>query len=588
MRENTRTKARYSADFETVTWLENKTEIWSWAVCEIGNENNTCWGTDMESFIDWCKHTNNGIVYFHNLKFDGEFILYYLLTHGFRCNNGSKGNESNTFKTLISDMGVFFEIKIYFTKSKYITIYDSFKLIPTKVEKIPKGFGLDIKKLELDYDKVREPGYIPTVDELDYILNDVKIPAMALSKLFEINLTKMTLAGNAMTQYKEGIGRRTFEHFYPVLKYEIDQEIRRAYRGGFTYLNPIYVNKRVGGGCVLDVNSLYPSVLYKNKLPICTPKFFNGKYTPDPIYDLYVQTISCMFELKPGKIPTIQIKDDPRFRPTDYLENSNGCTVVLTLTNIDLKLFFENYKVEGLRYLNGFKFRSIEGLFQKYIDKWMGLKTESKKNDNKAFYTISKLMLNSLYGKFGLNPKCVSKTPYLDEGIVKYKNDEEEIRDGIYIPMAVFVTAYAREKTIRTSQAIRDYSLKKYGVDKYLYSDTDSCHTTLTGEELSTICDIDDYRLGAWKKENEFRRAKFVRAKTYVEEIWNDDKTEYYLKITCAGLPENCYNQVTFDNFEDGLRVTGKLVYKHVIGGVKLVESPFTINESNIIARFRW
>ena len=61
MKENTRTKARYSADFETVTWVENKTEIWCWAVCEIGNENNTCWGTDMESFIDWCKHTNNGV-----------------------------------------------------------------------------------------------------------------------------------------------------------------------------------------------------------------------------------------------------------------------------------------------------------------------------------------------------------------------------------------------------------------------------------------------------------------------------------------------------------------------------------------------
>jgi len=581
-------KRRYSADFETVTWKEGETSVWCWAVCEIGDVNNTSWGTDIESFMTWCKNADNGIVYFHNLKFDGEFILHYLLTHDFRCNNGNTGNPGKTFKTLISDMGVFFEIKIYFTKSKHITIYDSFKLIPTKVEKIPEGFGLSIQKLDLDYDKEREPGYIPNDDELAYILNDVKIPALALEKLFEIKLTKMTLAGNAMTHYREGIGRRTFEHFYPVLKFEIDQEIRRAYRGGFTYLNPIYANKRVNSGCVLDVNSLYPSVLYDKKLPICTPKFFNGKYEPDPIYDLYVQTITCMFELKPGKIPTIQIKDDPRFRPTDYLTSSNGHTVCLTLTNIDLKLFFENYDVEGLRYLNGFKFRSISGLFEKYIDKWMGLKIESKKNNNKAYYTIAKLMLNSLYGKFGLNPKCRSKSPYLHDGIVKYKLDDEEIRDGIYIPMAVFVTSYAREKTIRTSQAIRDYSLEKYGEDKYLYSDTDSCHTTLTGEELSTICDIDDYRLGAWKKENEFRRAKFIRAKTYVEEIWDDDHIKYELKITCAGLPENCYNQVTFDNFEDGLQVTGKLTYKHVIGGVKLVETPWSIKKGNLIARFKW
>lgn len=579
---------RFTADFETVTWKENETSVWSWAVSEIGNSDQTEWGTDIESFLEWCKTSGNSIIYFHNLKFDGEFIISWLLNHGYVCNNGSKGNPGKSFKTLISDMGVFFQIKIYFTTTKHVTIYDSLKLIPIPVEKIPKGFGLDIKKLDLDYGKEREKGYIPNKEELDYILNDVKIPALALEKLFEINLTKMTIAGNAMSEYKMGLGRRTFEHFYPILKFEIDQEIRTAYRGGFTYLNPIYQNKRVGSGCVIDVNSLYPYVLYEKKLPICTPKFFEGRYETDKIYELYIQRISCMFELKDGKIPTIQIKDDDRFSQTEYLESSKGCTVVLTLTNIDLKLFFENYDVECLEYLGGFKFRSITGLFEKYIDKWMGNKIEAKKNENTALYTISKIMLNGLYGKFGLNPKCRSKTPYLEDGIVKYKLENEEIRDGIYIPMAVFVTAYAREKTIRTSQAIRDYSIKKYGVDKYIYSDTDSCHTTLTPEELTQICDIDDYKLGAWKIEDEFCRAKFVRAKTYVEEIWGKDKTGYHLKITCAGLPEDCYNQVTFDNFEDGLQVTGKLAYKHVKGGVKLVETPFTINKNSLIARFRW
>lgn len=58
-----------------------------------------------------------------------------------------------------------------------------------------------------------------------------------------------------------------------------------------------------------------------------------------------------------------------------------------------------------------------------------------------------------------------------------------------------FITAYAREKTIRTSQAIKDYSIKKYGVDKYCYSDTDSIHCLLDIEELKQFCEIDDFEL---------------------------------------------------------------------------------------------
>ena len=47
---------------------------------------------------------------------------------------------------------------------------------------------------------------------------------------------------------------------FPQLNYEIDHDMRQAYKGGFTYLNPIYKEKDIGGGVVLDVNSLYPSV----------------------------------------------------------------------------------------------------------------------------------------------------------------------------------------------------------------------------------------------------------------------------------------------------------------------------------------
>lgn len=111
---------------------------------------------------------------------------------------------------------------------------------------------------------------------------------------------------------------------------------------------------------------------------------------------------------------------------------------------------------------------------------------------------------------FGLNPNVASKTPYLSEnGIVKYHTEDTEQRDSIYIPMASFITSYARRKTITTSQIIKDYSKKYYGEDYYIYSDTDSIHTKFIPiETLEKIIEVDDYKLGAWKLEStpEFRK----------------------------------------------------------------------------------
>lgn len=64
-----------------------------------------------------------------------------------------------------------------------------------------------------------------------------------------------------------------------------------------------------------------------------------------------------------------------------------------------------------------------------------------------------------------------------------------------------------------------DYSTQKYGVNKYIYSDTDSIHCLLSIDELKKFCEIDDVKLGAWKHEGSFTKARFVRQKCYIEEI---------------------------------------------------------------------
>ena len=206
-------------------------------------------------------------------------------------------------------------------------------------------------------------------------------------------------------------------------------------------------------------------------LPFGDPLFFEGKYIDDNLYKLYIQCLSCSFELKPGMIPTLQIKNNPAFVPNEYVKSSGGDIVTIVLTNIDLELFFKHYDVDVKKWNGGWKFKGLKGLFTNYINFWTERKINAKKENNNVLYVISKLMLNSLYGKFGLNPKVQGKYPYLDEeGVIKYKLYPQEIRDSIYLPVATFVTSYARRKTILTSQAIKDYSINKYNYDLYVYS----------------------------------------------------------------------------------------------------------------------
>lgn len=564
-------KRRYIADFETVTWLEDETSVWAWGVMDIDNESDCEIGTNIEGFIKWCKGHAGAIIYFHNAKFDGEFIIWHLLHEGYAYSE--TGKQSKSFKTIISDMGQFYKMVIRFDKHRTVTIIDSFKIIPFAVKDIPGKFGLNINKLDIDYLAKRKTGELKPGDK-EYLLNDLKVPGRAIKMFIDEGLTENTQASNAYKNYKNMLGARTFRHFFPILKKDVESNIRKAYKGGFTYLNPIYENKEIKSGVVIDVNSLYPYVMRTSYLPIGEPKLYQGKYKQDEIYDLYIQQLTCSFELKPGKIPMIQIKNSPSFSPTEYLTNSGTETIALTLTNIDLELFFANYNVYNIVYIGGWKFRGLKGLFNSYIDYWIDKKIMYGKEGNAGKKQAAKLMLNSLYGRFGLNPESRAKIPYLEDEIVKYKVVESDEREPIYVAMAAFITAYARKKTIETSQAIKDYSIKKYGIDKYIYSDTDSVHTLLTAEELKEIVDIDDYRLGAWKIENTFSRARFVQAKRYIEE------TEKGLNIKCAGLPDRCYKQVTFNNFKRGIGTiyTDKLRYKHVKGGVKLVPTTFQMD----------
>ena len=573
---------RYAADFETTTDPETA-HVWSWESCVVGAPDNFCRGIDIESFIEYCS-LEDRVIYFHNLKFDSSYILSYLLTHGYSWSNKRALNK-HEFSTLISNMGQFYSVTVCFGDTT-TTFYDSLKLIRLSVEQIAKAYGLTYRKLEIDYDKPRPEGYIPTDEEWEYQHADVAIMSQALHILFTEGLTKITQGSNALWDYKEIIGKKNFKRWFPVLPPDIDAFCRKSYKGGATQVHKIFANHEIGCGITLDVNSMYPWAMYEMFLPFGEPIYYTGKYRQDKLYPLYIQKLACSFELKEGYIPTIQLKHSGLFRGTDFLESSDGNIVELTLTSVDLKLFLDHYNVYNVSWISGYKFMQSKNMFKEYIDKWYAIKAQATKDGNKGLRQIAKDMMNSLSGKFGLRPEVQEKIPYYDEKL-RFKLGEVEQRDSIYVPVVSFITSYGRDKALRSAQ-------KNY--DRFIYMDTDSLH--LAGTELPDNLDIDSTRLGWWDLEKTWVRGYFIRAKTYIEEesvsretmesMVQEEKAEpwqFYdvdgdlriLNITCAGMPKNCYRHVTYENFRPTNCFDGKLMPVMSKNGITLVKKVFTI-----------
>lgn len=153
----------FTGDFETTTDVDD-CRVWAWALCEIGNVDNFLYGNSIDSLMELLFNLDSKItVYFHNLKFDGEFILYWLFKNGYTFNSKRKYLNEKEFTTLISDRGVFYTIEICYyksdTKRKTLKILDSLKILPFSIAEIAKAFSLSISKLEIDYKEKREIGH---------------------------------------------------------------------------------------------------------------------------------------------------------------------------------------------------------------------------------------------------------------------------------------------------------------------------------------------------------------------------------------------------------------------------------------------
>lgn len=549
------TRISFCADFET-TVLVDDCRVWAWGLADVDKPgyDDVEIGTDIDSFMERISKINSNC-YFHNLRFDGAFLLDWLLNNGY-VHTIDRRREKGEFSSLISDMGKFYSITVNWHNGYTTEFRDSLKKLPMGIKRVAEAFKLEMSKGDIDYEAPREIGHVLTEEEIDYLKRDVSIIAQAMNEVIASGMKKLTIGSDALAEYKNIVGSKLFEKTFPVLHYDVDREIRRAYRGGFTYADDRFKGRIVKSGHVLDVNSLYPSVMNFQLIPYGTPVYGSGFVEPTEQFPLTIFSVTFTAKLKKNHIPCIQIKGTNMFIGTEYLKEIKEPTT-LTVTNVDWDLYNDHYDIEVISYHGGWRFRATVGMFDSYISKW----SEIKAKETGGKREIAKLHLNSLYGKFASNPNVTSKIPILEDGIVRLRRGDSDTRDPVYTAAGVFITAWARDITIRAAQA-------NYPV--FAYADTDSLH--LLQDEIPDSLIIHPTDLGAWKHEYNFDAAFYIRPKAYLER--HADGT-YTNRI--AGLPISVSEQLTFDDLVEGRVLHGKLSPQTVPGGVVLKDVPFEL-----------
>lgn len=296
----------------------------------------------------------------------------------------------------------------------------------------------------------------------------------------------------------------------PILSGGVYNDIKRAYYGGFVDVYKVWAQNVQG----FDVNSLYPSSMSKYPVPVGKPEFFEGdsKLRFKNLFGFVLVKVDA----PPLERPILPYK----------IINKNGSQSTIYPTGTWTGWYFTEELKNAMKY--GYKFTIIKGyhfdnqkIFTDYVTELYSIKC-SVSSDN-PWYTISKLLQNSLYGRFGMSPdleknefmissdfskilksgsKCI--TDFIDLGnkiLVSYQDDQGEHDPNVSIGIAAAIASWSRIQMT--------HYIMKYG-DSICYIDTDGIKTTssIDPSEIGT-------KLGMMKYEGTFKEAVFIAPKVY-------------------------------------------------------------------------
>jgi hypothetical protein len=554
------------ADFETTSkaqyLLEDRTRVYLYGIKKLSG-GSIKMGISIEDFFnDLLTYNDHLTIYFHNLSFDGEFILWYLAENNFEYDEETI--KPNSFHNITTDLGIHYLIKCKLSNDKQVRFTCSYRMMPTSIESL--GELVNVKKLSDTHDYTELKNYTALDDipdeEINYLTNDLEILRLAIIKLKQLGLTQITASSSAYRNWQK---TNFLLHKHRLIKPdndEVNEMIGLSYKGGITKLNKRYFNKTLTDVISYDVNSMYPAQMLNNTMPVDIPIVYDDLESAqkDKTYKKHLVVVYVEY----AKI----LKDYHSFIgfAGGFLQTSYEYKD--EFTDEFLYLWYDEYKLFDMYYFHHshivkvVSFKESKNVFKKYIEHWKQVKETS---DGVERY-ISKLMLNSLYGKFGQRDFRISKMLLgIEDDHLIYK-DIEKIAPYHYRAIASYITSMARTTLIRAIQE---------NADAFVYCDTDSIY--LYQSEAKNI-PIDEHKFGYWKFENRCQKFKALKSKCYIKTIEDGS-----LIIRISGLPRIDESIINYDTFKPNLKIIGKKKYmKRVKGGIIIDTTDFTIEVKDI------
>lgn len=533
----------YAADFECAT--QGQADAYLLGIVEIYDESSFCFDTDIQGFVDRLINLpHRSVIYFHNLKYDYSYIYPECVRREMRLDETITGRERKIRK-----------VRIFTSDKRYVELRDSSPLFAPSTIALKKVMASWCKdhtvKESVDFYATR-PEKV-SKQFFDYFREDVLGLAEALRNRFSLfpeQKTKLTTSSECKDMAKRIINAH-FNHnknffdnvAFPSLTLDEDADLRRYYRGGFVWVNPLYKGLIVDNVKVFDVNSMYPSIMEQEALPYGKPRKFEGKPKYNPKMPLYVVTIIVKWaELKEGAPAFISNGRCNSFGSTEYVRFiSNDDKLkerTLFLTNKEYEYFCDYYDYEIESFEGGWYFKARKDLFIPYIEKFRDI----KETNTGAMREFAKLALNSPSGKWGQNPEIVEWESVIGaDGCQKFvAKPKEGVGRPFYLPTSIFITSYARMRLVK--------QIIDCGIENCLYTDTDSLHVINVGEEKFKVHKT---RFGYWDHEKTCEKARYLRQKRYGQVI------DGVFHSTVAGIPERYLKQVcdNIEDFHEGLQV---------------------------------
>ena len=304
----------YCADFETTSLkqyeLEGETRVYLYKIVSLDNSISNI-GISINDFFNFINNLDKySIIYFHNLSFDGEFILWEFMKRGYVDIGEDElpKVKSKFIKSIITDTSSIFMISFINENEKLIEFRCSYKVFPNSIKNIGKFVGLDKLNETHDYNEIKNYKSLDeiTEEELMYINNDVEILRRLIQYLESINMLNISMSTNAYKSWKKD------KYFFArdcLIKTDndiINNYINKSYKGGITTISKRYKGILLDNCISFDVNSLYPSVMYENSMPYGEGVYYKDYkkcHYPKKIIGIYIESVHIMEGMQPF-IPT--------------------------------------------------------------------------------------------------------------------------------------------------------------------------------------------------------------------------------------------------------------------------------------------